>query len=201
VKAVRGALATKRDALLTRRVGLLTGPVGVGKTTVAERVASLARQQGLVCGGLLAPAMLNSCGQKAGIWGTDVRTGERRILARTDRELGGPAVGLYSFDGVALDWALRVVEAAVTGSQDRDQRPCDLLFVDEIGKLELWRGIGLAPVLPRLAAGEVERALVLVRDSLLGELQARLGPVEQRVFEASEGNRETLPRHILEGLL
>ena len=75
------------------------------------------------------------------------------------------------------------------------------LLVDEIGKLELWRGVGLAPVLPRLAAGEVERALVLVRDSLRAELQAKLGPVDQRVFEASEGNLGTLPRQILEGLL
>ena len=66
------------------RVLLLTGPIGVGKTTVAERVAGLALRQGLACGGLLAPAMLNACGQKAGIWGMDVATGERRQLARTD---------------------------------------------------------------------------------------------------------------------
>jgi nucleoside-triphosphatase THEP1 len=181
-------------------VGLLTGPVGVGKTTVAERVAGLARRQGLVCGGLLAPAMVNSCGQKAGIWGLDVRTGERRILARTDRDLGGPSVGPYSFDGAALAWALGAVESAIAGPQGRDQQPCDLLFVDEIGKLELWRGIGLAPVLPRLAAGEARRSLVLVRDSLLAELQASLGPVEQMVFEVEEGNRGTLAPHVLEGL-
>jgi hypothetical protein len=66
--------------------------------------------------------------------------------------------------------------------------------------LELWRGAGLAPVLPRLAGGEVGRALVLVRDSLLVELQARLGPVEQRVFEVEEGNRGTLAPDILAGL-
>jgi nucleoside-triphosphatase THEP1 len=192
---------TGRADLPTGRVGLLTGPVGVGKTTVAERVAGLARRQGLVCGGLLAPAMVNSCGQKAGIWGLDVRTGERRILARTDRDLGGPAVGPYSFDGAALAWALGAVESAIAGPPGRDQQPCDLLFVDEIGKLELWRGIGLAPILPKLAAGEVGRSLVLVRDSLLAELQARLGPVEQRVFEVEGGNRGTLAPHILEGLL
>jgi nucleoside-triphosphatase THEP1 len=190
-----------RDAVATGSLGLLTGPVGVGKTTVAERVAGLARRQGLACGGLLAPALVNQCGQKAGIWGVDICGGERRILARTDRDLGGPAVGPYSFDAAALDWALHVIETTISGSQGPDQRPCDLLFVDEIGKLELWRGTGLAPILPRLAAGEAERALVLVRDSLLAELQARLGPVEQRVFEVSEGNRETLPRHILAGLL
>jgi nucleoside-triphosphatase THEP1 len=193
-------LATQND-LLTSRVGLLTGPVGVGKTTVAERVVSLARRQGLVCGGLLAPAMINSCGQKAGIWGLEVRTGQRRILARTDRDLGGPAVGPYSFDGAALAWALGVIEAAFPDPQGVVPQPCDLLLVDEIGKLELWRGTGLAPVLPRLAAGEVARSLVLVRDSLLDELQTSLGPVEQVVFEVGQGNRGTLAPEILAGLL
>jgi nucleoside-triphosphatase THEP1 len=171
-------------------IGLLTGPVGAGKTTVAERVVGLARRQGVVCGGLLAPAMVDRCGQKAGIWGMDVASSERRILARTDRDLGGPAVGSYSFDAEALAWAVGVVEKAIDLA--------DLLVVDEIGKLELWRGIGLAPILPRLAAGQGGCSLVLVRDFLLAELQTRLGTVEQAVFEVSEKNRGELPSFILE---
>jgi len=175
------------------RVGLLTGPVGVGKTTVAERMVGLARRQGLVCGGIVAPAMVNSCGQKAGIWGVELGTGERRVLARTDRDLGGPSVGPYSFDAAALEWAAAAVDKAIGA--------CDLLIVDEIGKLELWRGIGLAPVLPRLAAGEAERALILVRESLLSELQARLAPVEQVVFRVGEEDRGELPPSVLSELM
>ena len=175
------------------RIGLLTGPVGVGKTTVAERVVGLARRQGLACGGVLAPAMINSCGQKAGIWGVELGTGERRILARTDRDLGGPSIGPYSFDAGALGWAV--------GAVMRSMGACDLLVVDEIGKLELWHGTGLAPVLSRLAAGEVDRSLVLVRDSLLNELQARLAGVEQVVFQADEGNRERLAPRILSEMM
>ena len=175
------------------RAGLLTGPVGIGKTTVAERVVGLARRQGLVCGGVLAPAMINSCGQKAGIWGVDVGTGERRILARTDRDLGGPSIGPYSFEATALAWA--------AGAVDRSIGDCDLLVVDEIGKLELWRGIGLAPVLPRLAAGEAVRVLVLLRESLLSELQARLGPVEQSLFRVGEENRGELAPGVLSELV
>jgi nucleoside-triphosphatase THEP1 len=180
------------------RIGLLTGPVGVGKTTVAERVVDLARQQGLVCAGLLAPAMLNGCGQKAGIWGVDVRSGERRILACTDRDLGGPSIGPYSFDQATLDWAVTLVEQALCPPTSWT---CDLLVVDEIGKLELWQGLGLAPLLPRLAAGAASRSLVLVRDSLLAELQARLQPVGQVVFEVSEANRGSLAPAILATLL
>jgi nucleoside-triphosphatase THEP1 len=145
--------------------------------------------------------MINSCGQKAGIWGLEVRTGQRRILARTDRDLGGPAMGPYSFDGAALAWALGVIEAAFPDPRGVVPQPCDLLLVDEIGKLELWHGTGLAPVLPRLVDGEAARSLVLVRESLLEELQASLGPVEQVVFEVDEGNRGTLAPDILAELL
>ncbi|HSJ57047.1 MAG TPA: nucleoside-triphosphatase, partial [Anaerolineae bacterium] len=135
-------------------IGLLTGQVGAGKTTVAERVAGLARRKGLTCGGVLAPALKNACGQKAGIWAVDLAGGERRLLARTDRDLGGPAVGPYSFDAGAIEWVIETIDRAVGES--------DLLFVDEIGKLELWRGEGLAPVLTLLEQGRVGRALVIV---------------------------------------
>jgi nucleoside-triphosphatase THEP1 len=174
-------------------VGLLTGPVGVGKTTIAERAIGLAQRKGVVCGGLLAPAMMNRCGQKVGIWGVDILSAERQILARTDRDLGGPEIGLYSFDATALAWTAKVVTGAVGA--------CDLLVVDEIGKLELWRDGGLAPILPRLASGEASRSLVLVRDFLLAELRERLGSVDQVVFNATEDNREELPPRILDWLV
>jgi nucleoside-triphosphatase THEP1 len=170
-------------------IGLLTGPIGIGKTTVAERVVGLARQKGLACGGLLAPALTDSCGVKAGIWGIDVLTGERHVLARTDRELDGPQVGVYSFDAAMLAWAITVMERAIDH--------CDLLIVDEIGKLELWSNAGLVPILPRLAGGEVNRSLVVVRELLLAELQGRLGQVEQVVFEVNPGNRDQLPPTVL----
>ena len=170
-------------------VGLLTGPVGMGKTTVAARVVGLTRAHGLVCGGLLAPAKFNSCGQKVGIWGIDLLTGERRQLAATDRSLGGEMVGPYSFDAAVVDWACTAIARAAG--------ECDLLVVDEIGKLELWHGTGLAPVLPLLSRGVSQRALVLVRDFLLSELQSTLGSIGQIPFRVNQENRAALPSKIL----
>jgi len=170
-------------------IGLLTGAIGTGKTTAAERVAGLARRRGLVCGGLLAPALTDRCGSKIGIWGVDLLTGERRALARTDQEMGGPQVGTYSFDAAALAWAQNAIVKAAGA--------CDLLIVDEIGKLELWSLAGLAPIIPYLASGGIRRSLALVRASLLAELQARLGHVDQVVFELDAQNRDDLPPQIL----
>jgi nucleoside-triphosphatase THEP1 len=175
------------------RIGLLTGSVGAGKTTVAERVVGLARRQGLTCGGLLAPALLNRCGRKVGIWGHEVGTAERRILARSDRDLAGVCVGPYSFDDAALAWALGAIEGAIGR--------CDLLIVDEIGRLELERGLGLAPILPRLTSGEARRSLVLVRDSLVDSLRARLEPAEMVLFQVDEKSRRAVPSQILVDLL
>ena len=180
------------------RIGLLTGAVGIGKTTIAERVVGLARKNNLVCGGILAPAMHNSCGQKIGIWGVELISDERRILARTDRDLGGPTIGPYSFDAEALEWAVSVIESALNPGTGQ---PCDLLIVDEIGKLELWQGEGLAPIMVHLASGEANRSLVLVRVSLLAELQNKLAPIEQIVFEANEHNRRGMPARLLEELV
>jgi len=173
-------------------IGLLTGHIGVGKTTVAERVAGSAQRWGLACGGLLAPAIIDASGQKVGIWGVDVSTGERRVLARVDQHLGGPQVGPYSFDGAVLQWAVEVLEGAIPRAE--------LVLVDEIGKLELWQSGGLAPVVPRLAAGEARRALVLVRDLLLAELQSRLEPARQVVFAVDEQNRGEMPSQVIQGL-
>jgi nucleoside-triphosphatase THEP1 len=175
------------------RIGLLTGPIGVGKTTVAERVIDLAHQQKVICGGLLAPAIKDRHDQKVGIWGVDIQSGERRILACTERNLTGPSVGPYHFDQAALDWAIRAIEVAATH--------CDLLILDEIGKLELWQAVGLAPTLPLLTSGQIQRALVLVRDSLLVELRARLVAVEPVEFHVTEQNRGEMPAFVLDNLM
>jgi nucleoside-triphosphatase THEP1 len=170
-------------------VALLTGPVGVGKTTVAGQVATLAAGRGYRVGGLLAPAILGPSGQKVGIWGVAVRRGERRMLAHTDVPLEGPHVGPYAFDAAALAWANAVLA--------RDLPWADLLLVDEIGKLELWQAEGLAAILPPeghpqggLAAAR--RALVVVRDSLLPALCARLAGLALTTFAVTPENRDHL---------
>ena len=177
-------------------VALLSGEIGAGKTTVCQRVVALARSRGMTCGGLLTPALIEN-GRKVGIVGVDLGSGERRVVARTDRDLGGPCVGCYHFTADAFAWANATLASAV-------ETECDLLVVDEMGPLELVQGGGLAPALDLLCA--VPRALVVVRISLVDALRRRLEsvkrakvpavPPEVRVFVTTASSRDRLPDEV-----
>ena len=191
----------------------------MGKTTVCQAVADLACRRGYRPDGVITPA-LYACPERSrracpadwelgiGNWGLtkvgfealDVGSGERWPLARTDRELGGPRVGPYSFDPAALDRALRVLRRAISVG-------CDLLIVDEIGPLELEQGKGFAPILDLLPVEGPTHTLIVVRPALLDPLLLRLRGAVRRpcrtgftVFSVTEENRDELPLRIVEGL-
>jgi len=183
----------------------LTGRRGVGKTTVCQAVAELARRRGYRPGGVITPA-LYACPEprrracpadweltKVGFEALDVGSGQRWPLAHTDRDLGGSRVGPYSFDPTALARALKVLERAISAV-------CDLLMVDEIGPLELEQGEGFAPILDLLPFEGPTHTLIVVRPALLGPLRLRLRDTESAVFSVTEENRDELPLRIVEKL-
>ena len=87
---------------------LVSGPVRVGKTTLCLRLAERARERGLCVAGVLTPALMED-GAKVGIQAVELGSGEARLLARVDRDLGGTRVGPYSFDDRVLDWVTLVL--------------------------------------------------------------------------------------------
>jgi nucleoside-triphosphatase THEP1 len=191
---------------------LLTGRRGVGKTTVCQAVAELARRRGYRPGGVITPA-LYACPEprrracpadwelgignweltKVGFEALDVGSGQRWPLARTDQELGGPQVGPYSLDPTALARALEVLKRAATAGYD-------LFMVDEIGPLELEQGEGFAPILDLLPVKGPTNTLIVVRPALLDPLRLRLRDTESAVFSVTEENRDELPLRIVEKL-
>jgi nucleoside-triphosphatase len=161
---------------------LLSGAVRVGKTTLCLRLAEAARECGLEVGGVLTPAMVED-GIKVGIQALDLESGKTRVLARIDRDLGGTQVGPYSFDDRALEWVARRCERALDWASG-------IVFVDEIGKLELNRGGGLARLISLLARPREGKTVTIVRDFLLDDLRARLPGVEPRVVLVDAACRE-----------
>jgi nucleoside-triphosphatase THEP1 len=172
----------------------------VGKTTVCQVVAELARRRGYRPGGVITPALYSSHGAKLGFEAVDVGSGERWPLAHTDQKMGGPRVGPYSFDPTGMARALKVLERAISAG-------CDLLMVDEIGPLELEQGEGFAPILELLPSAAMEsrptairNLLIVVRPALLDQLLRHLRGTQCSIFSVTEENRDELPLRIVEKL-
>ncbi len=193
---------------------LLTGDIQVGKTTVCRGVVELARRWGYKPKGLLTPPILDEDGAKVasclpykctknlsvrqgrqlakvGIELVDIDSGERRLLARANHDLGGPQVGRYSFDAKALAWGQSILDKAIRVG-------CDLLVVDEVGYLELERKEGFNAVLEALRAGALPRIIIVVRSSLVESLRQLLPRVDFVTFTVTEENRDALPLKIAE---
>jgi nucleoside-triphosphatase THEP1 len=151
----------------------------------------------------LTPPILDENGVRLGIEVVDLASGERRVLARRsgpdvgqprlEGDFAGPRVGPYRFSRRALQWGQDVVARAIAVG-------CDLLVVDEIGRLELERNEGFDHVLDLLETSIVLRSLVVVRATLLGTFRQRLPELEFITFEVTDNNRHTLPLEITERL-
>ncbi len=194
--------AGRRPALL-----LLTGARGVGKSTVCARTVELARDQGLVCGGIIT--LRGDAGTNAPMatgdtrYVLDIRTGVRRLLTLPVTAPSSTSVlqGRFRFDADTLAWGRNVLLEAAFAS-------LDLLVVDELGPLEVERGQGWAAVIKALPHTQARMVLVVVRPELVDRLLARL---PERVWSPWAGgwpvvwitqeNREWIPAMLVAALL
>lgn len=184
---------------------LLTGEVQIGKTRWLESLVAELAERGVPCAGVLAPGQwVPSRGpradangfEKLGIDNVLLPGGERIPFARRgdlaradgafDEESQAAKAELaWHIDDAAID---RVnvhfdeitahASAAVPG----------LLIVDELGRLEIWRGGGLASAVALLAQGPTAafpHALAVVRDYLLEDTEALLAPAWPEIARIS----------------
>lgn len=181
---------------------VLTGELHIGKTTVCRAVAHLARQRGYSVRGILTTPLVDQAGQRLGFTLLNLATAEQCELARVDRDYGGPSVGPFHFDPVVLQWGYDIVTRAVADG-------CDLLIVDEIGRLELEQSTGFSGLLDVLAASAGSRSaaqpitghgLLVMRKALLEAFRLRLPELEFVTFEVTVDNRDTIPTQIAKWL-
>lgn len=159
---------------------ILTGSRGIGKSTVCRQVVEIARDQGLVCGGIITSKAPGS-----DIIIEDTKTGAREILASEQGRYDGPRAGKYFFNPLGLQFGITAINQGVS---------TDILIVDELGHLEV-RGEGFAEAFEILAGDKVNRAIVVIREELLGVLLPRFTGCSH-IFHATRENRDTLAGHI-----
>ena len=140
------------------KVILLSGERGSGKTKLCSLVAENACRAKWQVTGVISPAVFGK-GQKTAIDIIDLANGRRRKLARL-RKSGdeGILTSQWTFDEQALEWGNAALKEAV---------PCDLVVIDELGPLELLRGLGLTAGLEAIDSRLFSLALAVVRPELL----------------------------------
>jgi nucleoside-triphosphatase len=108
---------------------LLTGPPGSGKTRLIQNIVEDLRKLGATVGGLLTPEVRVG-GERIGFHVLDIQTGEKEVMAdvRLDSEI---KVGRYGVN-------VNVIRDLAVNSIVRAMSKCDLIVIDEIGKMELY---------------------------------------------------------------
>jgi len=183
---------------------VLTGDLHVGKTTVCRAVVELARQRGYSVRGILTTPILDKAGERLGFTVLNLAGAEQRELARVERprkggtdaerlDYGGPSVGPFHFDPAVLQWGYDIVAQAIVAR-------CDLLVVDEVGRLELEQNTGFGRALDLVATSAVQRILLVVRSSLLDAFRRRWPQLSFATFEVTADNRDVAPGIVAERL-
>lgn len=173
---------------------LLTGEVQIGKTRWLESLVTELADRGVPCAGVLAPGRwVPSEGEhadengyeKLGIDNVLLPDGERISFARRgdlaradgtfDEESQAAKAELaWHIDDAAIDRVNAHFNEIATHASVAAP---GLLIVDELGRLEIWRGGGLTSAMALLAQGPTAafpHALAVVRDYLLDDAEALL---------------------------
>ncbi|HEX7432566.1 MAG TPA: nucleoside-triphosphatase [Anaerolineaceae bacterium] len=140
------------------RLILATGPSGSGKTRWCIALAEHAKALGINASGMVSPAVFES-DFKIGIDLLDLGSGAKRHLAARRRASDKEQITEdWHIDDETLNWGNDIL--AHSGS-------CQLLILDELGPLELERGVGLRNGMGLIAARRYRLACVVVRPTLL----------------------------------
>jgi nucleoside-triphosphatase THEP1 len=123
---------------------------------------------------------LDSEGREVGKSALCIAAGESWQIARVDVELDGPRLGRFSFSARGMERAVACLCAALGESSL-------ICVIDEIGPLELDRGMGFSPVLPLLASAG--RLLIVARPGLSQRISAHIPRHDTRTIVMDAGNR------------
>jgi nucleoside-triphosphatase len=155
---------------------ILTGPVHSGKTSLLRNVISFLRGRGLQVSGYLSEPLRE--GER--ILGYDLVEigGGKFPFLRRGSPPEGQRIGRFFLDGEGLRQSERII---------RQTPPDDLLIVDEVGPLEL-EGRGVRPSLERILSSRPGTTLLVIRESILGDIVASLGLQSARIISLGGGD-------------
>lgn len=157
------------------RLVLWTGRRHSGKTTSADSLAQVARNEGFNVAGLLALSRYSN-GRLVGFDGLDLRDGTRIPLASLKPD--GDKTERFTFTATGL----RLGSIALSPSATKS---AELIIVDEFGPMEL-HGKGWRSSVDSLLTSADALLLVVVRQELSNQIQKLYATIPSRQLAASE---------------
>ena len=162
-----------------KRVIILAGSITGGKTAAGLRLLSLLRQADIPTGGILAPRIMKG-DETIGYSVIDLATNTTHPFAGLEPQ--DIRIGRYYVSSEAIARAHKAVLGVCA--------TCSVVFVDEVGRLEL-RGEGHAPAVRQLLHADPV-AVLLVRDELVGEVREAFEIESPLVFRVEEAQDRTI---------
>jgi len=161
---------------------IVSGVSGAGKTSLCERIAEIARENGRKCGGVLCPRA------EEGSIATDLYTGETEEMATKDSKADGIRIGECVLSEKGISLGKRAIRHAIENGSD-------LVFIDEIGPLERT-GKGLSLETEKALSTEKD-VIIIIREKMLDEFITKFPRIEFRKFIISPENRDQLAEKIM----
>lgn len=169
---------------------LLTGVKGAGKTTLLETAARLLEAEGVRAAGILSPGYFEN-GRRTRFDLLILATGERLPLAERDFSEPPDSGRCYRFRQETIAAGLRALS-------DGGLSAADVVFVDEIGPMEL-RGEGWGPALDAVSALPAPMVWV-VRPNLVEEVRRRWGWYDAEILDAASADAALLASRLAQAV-
>ena len=159
----------------------LTGEPGSGKSTVMRRIIEILKKKEMKVGGIITPEIREN-GKRTGFKVVDVYSGEEGRLANIHLK-DGISFGKYRID---LEEFEKVALHALSFAMEK----CDVVCIDEIGKMELFSKKFKERVEEILKS---DKPVVCVLHRKLVKTYEKYG----KIFWVNPENRERLPEKIV----
>lgn len=165
---------------------IITGDRGVGKTTFILNKIQNIKNMGRTAHGIITPPLYDKRHEKIGFFALNTASGEEWELARTDKILTGPSFGPFHFCEEGFTKANRDLYQDLKSKKN-------IIFLDEIGPLELLHKKGYYPILKLFKEVSLKQNILLViRPSLILEFINRYIPDKKyKILTLTAQNRDS----------
>lgn len=172
-----------------RKIFIITGPVGGGKTTFAEKLIGLFREEGITAGGIIS-RKVKDADDRTGYDIVNILTEDQVPFLRQNSDCGNERVGRFTICRKGLDDGIRILSGL-------DLPANGIAIIDEVGFLEL-RDEGWAENITRLLNSTQCNIILTTRLALLDRVKEKWGIAGAVILDINEIDYSRAGKTILE---